>query len=303
VSGVVTFIHHGVLRRSTPRAPREGREALDRVTPGTFRLVQRVAVPMGLLSGVLAFVGATTPRKSDPRSAVSEIVGPHSESVLLTPTAPPGPRWIEVSRWEDLVKASRFMGRPILRLYDGTRTPEQSLFYVPDGPQSYVFDFQRTGLRPSTSGGYSLSPAPETTVAEPTPVPVAPRPPERRELPAIDEPTLPEPSLGGEVASVPLPPEEPTSVDEVVEEYLGPEVDETAGEEGLPAKNRVEQEIRGMIHDVLVKMRGLPAGSHRLEEASYHVQRGLELLRQGRYGSAQIEVNRATRLVHERPRH
>lgn len=290
---------HRVLLPRTPRRACEGREALDRVAPGTFRMAQRIVLAVGMVSGLLAFIGKPDPRKIESRSPVEEIVGPQSESVLLTPTAPPGPRWIEVSRWEDLVKASRFMGRPILRLDDGSRTPDEPLFYVPDGPQSYIFDFQREGVRVSNAGGYALSTVPEVETEVEPPGPVPPRPPERRETPSLNEPLAPEPLVPPDEELETPPREASDRAQEVIEQYLGPEIGEAGGMEEAPAKNKVDVEIREMIHDVLVKLRNVPAGSNRFEEASYHVQRALELLRLGRYGSAQIEVNRAMRLVHD----
>jgi hypothetical protein len=275
------------------------------LVPERFRFVRRAVLGAELLAGMLAVVGSTPSRKNEPRPSVDETVGPHTESVLLTRTAPPGPRWIEVSRWEDLVKASRFMGRPILRVEDGTRGVDQPLFYVPDGPQSYVFNFPREGVNTSTSGGYTLpstlpSPPEAPAVAEPvaTPTPV-PKPPATPSL--VNEPVLPEPSARMGVAPSPPPKEETLPGNDVVERYLGPEMAEPKRTEEFPGKNRVEQEIRGMIHDVLIALRTLSPGSTRMEKGRYHIQRALELLAQGRYGSAQIEVNRAARLVHENP--
>ena len=290
---------HRVLSRWLPRMVCEGRESLDRVASDTFQRAPGWVLGPGFFSGLLAVIGGPDPRKLESRTAVDEIVGAHTESVLRTPTAPPGPRWIEVSRWEDLVKASRFMGRPILQLDDGTRAPEQPLFYVPDGPQSYVFDFQREGVRASNSGGYALPTAPAAPAVIEPPKPAPPRPIERKEIPPLREPTPPEPSEPlDEVAESPVG-EASDPAEAVIEQYLGPDLDETEAGEEPPPKNRVESEIRGMIHDVLVKLRNVPAGSTRFEEASYHVQRALELLHAGRYGSSQIEVNRASRLVHD----
>ncbi len=152
---------------------------------------RHAAIRVALLAGILAAVGSPGTRKNDPKSPVDEIVGANNEAVLLTRTAPPGRRVIEVSRWEDLVKAADIMGRPILRLDDGTRSPDQPLFYIPDGPQSYVFDFQREGVNVSKSGGYA--PSPVAAPAAPSPMLSPPEPMERIEpLPAY-EPIAPEP--------------------------------------------------------------------------------------------------------------
>jgi hypothetical protein len=274
------------------------------VSRDVLGLGRRMAIDHALLAGLFAVTGTPGRRKSDPGTgtSVDEIVGPNTESVLLTRTAPPGPRWIEVSRWEDLVKASRFMGRPILRLDDGTRSRDQPLFYVPDGPQSYVFDFQRDGVNISTSGAYAPAPTPEAPVS-PEPVPPSTlQPLEQTATPPAEELLLPEPPSPPDIATRPTPEVPSVPADKVVEQYLGPEVREPEETTGFPGKNKVEREIREMIHDVLVGLQKLPPGSGRVEQGTYHVQRALELLRMGRYGSAQIEVNRAARLVQDSER-
>jgi hypothetical protein len=191
------------------------------------------------------------------------------------------------------------MGRPILRLDDGTRSLDQPLFYVPDGPQSYVFDFQREGVNIATSGAYAPASIPEASVSpEPAP-PSTLEPPEPILPPPAGERLLPEPLAPIDTTTVPVAETAAVSTDKVVEQYLGPEVGEPESGEGFPGKNKVEREIRGMIHDVLVSLQQLPPGSGRVEQGTYHVQRAMELLRLGRYGSAQIEVNRASRLVQD----
>ena len=264
-----------------------------------FSRLRRIAVGPGLVTGVLALVGKLPPRKGEPRSAVDEVIGSNTESVLLTRTAPPGPRWIEVSRWEDLVKASRFMGRPILRLDDGTRSLDEPLFYVPDGPQSYVFDLQREGVNTSTSGGYARTPGPETPVSTESLTPATPEPAERNETPPADERLLPTPARPPDAAAVPVWDEISIPSDEIVEKYLGPNVREPEDAAGPPGAAKVEWEIREMIRHVLVVLRNLPATSDQIEPGTYHIQRAMELLQRGRYGSAQIEVNRAARLLLE----
>ncbi|MGC2288633.1 MAG: hypothetical protein WA688_02085 [Thermoplasmata archaeon] len=266
-----------------------------------FSLPRRLALGAHVLAGVLTIVGAPRPRKNEPSSAVSEVIGRNNESVLLTRTAPPGPRWIEVSRWEDLVKASRFMGRPILRLDDGTRSTDQPLFYVPDGPQSYVFDFQREAVNASTSGGYALPPPPEAPQPTPTEslTPATPELPEWAEPPPPAERFVPTPTRPPSATAVPVLDGRSIPTDEVVEQYLGPIDDDLEGPTGPQDAVRVEREIREMIHHVLVVLRGLPSSSELVAPGTRHIERALELLRLGRYGSAQIEVNRAARLVVE----
>jgi hypothetical protein len=269
------------------------------VSAGVFTFFRRSAVGAGLVTSFLAFVGKPSPRKGESRSAGDEVTGPNAESVLLTRTAPPGTRWIELSRWEDLVKASRFMGRPILRLDDGTRSLDQPLFYVPDGPQSYVFDLQREGLNASTSGGYAPAPVPEAAVSTESLTPTGPETAEWDETPPADERLLPAPDRRPGPTAVPPPEEVSLPSDETVEQYLGPDVREPEGAAGAPEATKVEREIREMIYHVLAVLRNLPPSSDQVGPGTVHIQRALELLRRGRYGSAQIEVNRAARLLLE----
>ncbi|MGA7861579.1 MAG: hypothetical protein WCB19_06950 [Thermoplasmata archaeon] len=269
------------------------------MSPGAFGFARRLVAGAALLTGVLAIVGTPRRRKDEPRSAVDEVIGAHTESVLLTRTAPPGPRWIEVSQWDDLVKASRFMGRPILRLEDGTRSPDQPLFYVPDGPQSYVYDFQEKGVNASKSGGYVLPTAPEEPVTVESLTPLSPEPPETIEPPPAGERLLREPARRAEATTVPVPDEMPIPNDDVVEQYLGPNVREPEGAAESFDATKVEGEIREMIYHVVAVLRNLPISSDRIGPGTLHVQRAVELLRRGRYGSAQIEVNRAARLLVE----
>ncbi len=234
----------GVTRRQPSRHLRGSGRSRIAVSPGAFGFARRLVAGAALLTGVLAIVGTPRRRKDEPRSAVDEVIGAHTESVLLTRTAPPGPRWIEVSQWDDLVKASRFMGRPILRLEDGTRSPDQPLFYVPDGPQSYVYDFQEKGVNASKSGGYVLPTAPEEPVTVESLTPLSPEPPETIEPPPAGERLLREPARRAEATTVPVPDEMPIPNDDVVEQYLGPNVREPEGAAESFDATKVEGEIR-----------------------------------------------------------
>jgi hypothetical protein len=252
-----------------------------------------------ILSGVFALVGASQERKKGPRSPADEGEGARVEPVLLTRTAPPRPRWIEVSRWEDLVKAAHIMGRPILRLEDGTRDPEQPLYYIPDGTQSYVLDYARKSLSVSTSGGYLV---PVSSPEPPEPAPVArpaPAPSVHGARPAVREPapaeTFPASKRGPESSpvSVPLP------EDEEVDQYLGPDVPDPGELERSEDVRRIEHETRENIQRVIDVLRELPASSDQLKRGKYHVEQAVTLFRAGRYGSARIELNRAAKAIQE----
>ncbi|MCI4351822.1 MAG: hypothetical protein L3K14_00305 [Thermoplasmata archaeon] len=263
----------------------------------TLGRLRRLAADTGLLSVVLALVEPPGSRRANSRPAVDEIIGQRTEAILLTRTAPPGPRWIEVSRWEDLVKASDFMGRPILRLDDGTRSSDQPLFYIPDGPQSFVFDFRTEDRTTSISGAYALPPqAAEAPLEDPPARSALPVPPRSAAPPAYS--TVPTATTSRPSAPVPAdPPVSKAPIDDLVEQYLGPNVPDPEGPVAPLAAAHVEREIRGMINDLLSKLRDVPPSSNRLESGTYHVERAIDLLRFARYGQAQIELNRAARLI------
>ena len=61
----------------------------------------------------------------------------------------------------------------------------------------------------------------------------------------------------------------------------------------------MEREIRSMIHELLGRLREVPPSSDRLERGTYHIERAIDLMRFARYGQAQIELNRASRLIGE----
>jgi hypothetical protein len=254
---------------------------------------------VGILAGVFALVGTPRDRKRGPRSATDEVDGARAESVLLTRTAPPRPRWIEVSRWEDLVKASHIMGRPILRLEDGTRDPEQPLFYIPDGPQSYVLDYGRKPVSVSTSGGYLV---PVSPPQPPEPIPAvhpAPEPAVPEATPSLEEPRPARtPPTGKRVAEA-TPVLVPVPEDETVDRLLGPDVPDPVELERSEDARRVEEETRENIQRVIDVLRELPPSSDRLKRGKYHVQIAVKLFRAGRYGSARIELNRAARIIQE----
>jgi hypothetical protein len=207
-----------------------------------------------------------------------------------------------VSRWEDLVKASRFMGRPILRLDDGSRSFDQPLFYIPDGPQSYVYDFQQEGVNPANSAGYALARTSGAATVSESPTSPIPESLEPVEPSPAEEPPVPEAPHRPESATFPVSGAKVDSRDRAVEQYLGPDIPESIAPTESAEKNGVELEIRKMIRDVVRGLQKLPPSSERLEEGTYHVQRAVELLQAGRYGSAQIEVNRAVRIVADAPR-
>src|SRR5579859_4948454 len=127
-------------------------------------------MPRANFSFVLALVGglATPDHTRETRAAIDEVIHPWAVAIVDTPTPPSGSHRIDLSRWEDLLRAAELLGRPILRLQGGEGGPDGRLFYVADGPQSYVFGFRGASLGLTRSGAYA--PAPPVRV----PVPSAP---------------------------------------------------------------------------------------------------------------------------------
>jgi hypothetical protein len=246
-------------------------------------------------ASVLALVGVVTSpeRKSEGRARIDEVIHPWSESIVDTPTPPTGPRRIDVSQWEDLIRASELLGRPILRLHGGEGGAEGRLFYVADGPQSYVFGFGGSSLNVTRSGGYA-PPAPPVILPAPPPeivevqelvIPAAPVP---APVPAKPDTTLPRPAPSAEVP-------------DLADQLLGPEIFDEKPDAELPTDTVVERRIREMIHELLADFRKLPAGSDSLEMGTEHIQRAIDMLHLGRYGTAQIELNKASRLLKDEP--
>jgi len=253
-------------------------------------------MPRAAFSYVLALVGVLTPpeRTSEAREAVDEAIHPWAVAIVDTPTPPTGPRRIDLNRWEDLIRAAELLGRPILRLQGGEGGPEGRLFYVADGPQSYVFGFQGTSVRVTRSGAYAplARPVPAPVTAPPAAAPVAVARPEVTPVaPVVYHPPM--------IQAIPPPAILPPVVPEPVNTQWGPEPPERLEDVDLPSATVVERRIREMIHELLADFRRLPSSSDRLELGTEHIQRAIDMLHLGRYGVAQIELNKAARLLQE----
>jgi hypothetical protein len=250
---------------------------------------------------VLGLVGVVVPsgRKSPGRDAIDDAIQPWANSIVDTPTPPSVSHRINLSRWEDLLHTAELLGRPILRLNGGEGGAEGRIFYVADGPQSYVFGFGGLPVNVTKSGAYappappvpipSPLPSPEEAPAEldlPEPAPVAPSRPRPPARPPVVEP-------------VPTPTPAPPAEIDPADALLGPELPERLSDADLPSGTVVERRIREMIHELLVGFRKLPASSDRLELGTEHIQRAIDMLHLGRYGIAQIELNKAARLLKE----
>jgi hypothetical protein len=247
------------------------------------------------IATLLALVSVVAhPRRAEGNSpSIDEVIHPWAVSIVETPTPPSGPRRIDVNRWEDLLRASELLGRPILRLRGGEGGAEGTLFYVADGPQSYVFGFTEDAVNVGRSGAYA-------SIAPPVPMPRPSRTPE-------PTPRLP---LSPQIAEDPRPPVAvpspvPASSPELdpADAWLGPAIPERETDVELPSATVVERRIREMIHELLADFRELPPSSDRLERGMEHVQRAIDMLHLGRYGVAQIELNKAARLLREPPEH
>ncbi len=219
----------------------------------------------------------------DPEDGELDEIGRRFEvAVVRTRTPPLGSRRVDVESWGDLVRAAEFLGKPILRLVGGAGGPEGRLLYVLDGPISYVFDFGSGLLNTARSGAYALSPHTQTSPAVDLPVP--PEPELRPEVPD-EKPLGPIPLPASVSAPIPVPAPE------------RPETPERPTPAELSAVTKVEQQIRVMVHDIMERLRSLPPEHENLERGVDHVQMALDLLRERRFGAAQMELNKASRLI------
>ena len=242
---------------------------------------------------VLILVGGlTTPgRTRETRAAIDEVIHPWVVAIVDTPTPPSGSHRIDLSRWEDLLRAAELLGRPILRVEGGEGGPDGRLFYVADGPQSYVFGFPGASLDLTRSGAY----APAPPVRAPITAPPEAAPAERAEVEAtpISSSWAPPKVLAAlPLRAVPAPVARDTA-----EDAWGADVPEPLADVELPSATVVERRIREMIHELLVDFRKLPPSSDRLELGTEHIQRAIDMLHLGRYGVAQIELNKAGKLL------
>ncbi len=296
-------------------------------------------MPRGNIDSILALAGviANPGRRTGEKETIDEIIHPWALAIVDTPTPPTGARRIDVDRWEDLLRAAELLGRPILRLHGGEGGSSGRLFYVADGPQSYVFGFTGGSLGVARSGAFApyvppvvIPTPPETVRSESAPAPPAESYPLERRVPAprpAPPPEVPDPAdalLGPEIfeegtgpeqspasRSIPTPPRRATPVLRPIPPPVvpvpaaAPPEPETFDEQTdaeLPSATVVERRIREMIHELLADFRKLPPSSDRLELGTEHIQRAIDMLHLGRYGVAQIELNKAARLLREEPR-
>ncbi len=240
------------------------------------------------------------PDTLEPRGGTRDTRGQpfHPSSVTLvdtlTPPAPVGR--IDLSHWEDLVRASELLGRPILRVKGRGGRSDGQLYYVADGPHSYVFDFRESSVDVSRSGAYT-APAPPVRVGVPPPpkAPVAPAPePERRRTTS----PLPRPPV---VRALPVAAIPPPAVPDLSSPGREAEWSERGLGTDLPSSTVVERRIREMIHELLNEFRKLPASSDELELGTEHIQRAVDMLHLGRYDLAQAELDKASKFLQEAP--
>jgi hypothetical protein len=252
----------------------------------------RSLLTLPVLSG-FAFL-APPDRPGKPSGTVDEAIQASEDSIVDTSTPPTGSRRIDVNRWEDLLHAAELLGRPILRLHGGEGGPEGSLFYVADGPQSYVFGLQGTSVNVSRSGAF----APPSPPA-PAPVPaLPPTPPVEAARPEVT-PTVSKRTPPLIIPAVTPSRISPPAVPDRADRGWDSELPDQRTATDLPSATVVERRIREMIHELLADFRTLPPSSERLELGTEHIQRAVDMLHLGRYGMAQLELNKAARLLRE----
>ncbi len=111
-------------------------------------------------------------RKAPSGSGLEEMIKPYREVILRTRTPPP-PNALSIRGWEDLVRASDTLGKPILR-YETDNGVSMNAFYVLDGPVGYVFVY---GSPPENARSSMPSTVGASSGAIPTSGPLAPDPP------------------------------------------------------------------------------------------------------------------------------
>jgi hypothetical protein len=111
--------------------------------------VQNRYVSYGLLAGslILLAVGAfylTRGGKAVAADQVHELemkVRPYREVIAASRSPPEGERRIAMSTWEDLVKVSDTLGKPIIEFIEGNAdAPKLHSFWVLDGEVMYIFE-------------------------------------------------------------------------------------------------------------------------------------------------------------------
>ena len=119
-----------------------------------------LAVSLSALAVSIGLLWAT--RRSTRSSALPDLetlIEPYEEVIARTSREPQASMIFPVEQFEDLVKVSDTLGRPILRLVGRADDPSGTSFYVVDGTIAYRYGYPSTGSRPEEG----LAPTSEPT--------------------------------------------------------------------------------------------------------------------------------------------
>lgn len=107
--------------------------------------------------GWLGSLRSTRSRGRGP-PGLEELIKPYREAIVATSTPPPTNR-VEVSTWQDVIRTSDTLGKPILR-YSSKPGANGSLFYVLDGTTGYVYEHGHLRIVESNAGPSAEAPVP-----------------------------------------------------------------------------------------------------------------------------------------------
>lgn len=133
--------------------------------------------------------------------ALETLIKPYTKVILRTSTLPNEGSRVIVVGWEDLVKVSDTLGKPILRVHTSVLAAG-GLFYVRDGLVDYVFEYgpkQNAPEMPPTFdvGSMRAGNATVSSLACPTPPPEPADKPSSRDRPVSVAPSSPPIALPG----------------------------------------------------------------------------------------------------------
>lgn len=99
------------------------------------------------VGGSIAWLASLRPRSTDDVAIppLDDLVAPFEEVIAKTASPPNPGSTITVDRWEDLVKISDTLGKPILRAPSNAPDSTRGTFYVLDGSVGYLYRYGSAG--------------------------------------------------------------------------------------------------------------------------------------------------------------
>ncbi len=136
---------------STARGNLTSLPAADGPVPVSAYLTVAVAATLLAVSTIWFASVNSRPGEYDlePVPDLDEMIAPYEEAIAETATVPDPAATIPIDRWEDLVKVSDTLGKPILRPLVGPAPGPRNAFYVLDGDVGYLFRYEPGAVVPS----------------------------------------------------------------------------------------------------------------------------------------------------------